>query len=183
MPGGDAVTLPRGLFFPGSLVMGSLLPGWMACGQVQHIPPVTDAQYSKRKTSKQNSVGANGTTGCYQNKRKPCPHTTFSVAKQSQDPPFLNKLKKMNPDSAFSSAFEGDFRTSANTEQWCCQSTEELPVCSFLSLTHQYPLSACWDGTSNAMVHHSLPHLCPATRPCFAASSSGRFLSENCFHF
>lgn len=67
-------------------------------------------------------------------------HTIFSVANQPQEPCFPNNLKKMNPESAFTSAFENYVCTSANTKQWWGQSTKDLPVFALFSpLLNSFP--------------------------------------------
>lgn len=65
-----------------------------ACGQPHHSLPVIDTLLIQQvKNLKVKRGGANGTTGCYQNKKASCPYNIFSAANQPQKPLFHSNLK------------------------------------------------------------------------------------------
>lgn len=60
-----------------------------ACGQAHHALPVIDAlSIQQVKNLKAKRGGANGTTGCYQNKKASCPCNIFSCCKPAPETSF-----------------------------------------------------------------------------------------------
>lgn len=78
---------------------------------------------------------------------------------------FLNNLKKMNPESPYSSAFEGVICNSANTKWWRSQSTS---LWSFLAPHAQLPLPTStlhWCAGMGPVMLQYAPRSCASARP------------------